>query len=335
MRLRLYHHPDGARVAYREARRRAAARAAALGAALAQGVGAGRRARSPTASASCCPTCRCTATPRTARATPTRSTGSPRCSAGFVAEVLGPRPLIAGHDAGAEILLHAVRTRQRAPVAAGADAQPPARAARARAGLRAAWRIERARRRRARARRAALLRRRAPCSRPQRGAAPAARGNPAAADLVRHAFADVPGNSSLARSWAQVRAQLAARRAAPPARPLPAPADARAAAVGRPATRMHPLAAAEEALALLPARPAARAAEHRLPDGLRRSRRPRARAGGLLRVGSAPPSDLSSDKERQMPEKQLWGGETDQGRRELPDLGRDRADRRSSTGWRA
>ena len=30
--------------------------------------------------------------------------------AGFVAEVLGPRPLLAGHDAGAEILLRAVRT---------------------------------------------------------------------------------------------------------------------------------------------------------------------------------------------------------------------------------
>ena len=30
-----------------------------------------------------------------------------------------------------------------------------------------------------------------------------ARGNPAAANLVRHAFADVPGNSSLARSWAK------------------------------------------------------------------------------------------------------------------------------------
>ncbi len=38
-------------------------------------------ARSPIASASCCPICRCTATPRTIRAIRTRSTGSPRCSA--------------------------------------------------------------------------------------------------------------------------------------------------------------------------------------------------------------------------------------------------------------
>jgi len=38
---------------------------------------------------------------------------------------------------------------------------------------------------------------------PERGLRLSARGNPAAADLVRHAFDDVPGNSSLARSWAK------------------------------------------------------------------------------------------------------------------------------------
>jgi pimeloyl-ACP methyl ester carboxylesterase len=38
---------------------------------------------------------------------------------------------------------------------------------------------------------------------PQRAQHLSVRGNPAAADLVRHAFADVPGNSSLARSWAK------------------------------------------------------------------------------------------------------------------------------------
>src|SRR6185312_15291756 len=39
--------------------------------------------------------------------------------------------------------------------------------------------------------------------RPERGLALSARANPAAADLLRHAFADVPGNSSLARSWSR------------------------------------------------------------------------------------------------------------------------------------
>jgi len=39
--------------------------------------------------------------------------------------------------------------------------------------------------------------------RPQLGLRLSARSNPAACDLVRHAFADVPGNASLARSWAR------------------------------------------------------------------------------------------------------------------------------------
>ena len=39
--------------------------------------------------------------------------------------------------------------------------------------------------------------------RPERAMRLSARSNPAARDLVRHAFADVPGNSSLARSWAK------------------------------------------------------------------------------------------------------------------------------------
>src|ERR1035438_895846 len=38
---------------------------------------------------------------------------------------------------------------------------------------------------------------------PERGMRLSTRGNPAAADLLRHAFADVPGNASLARSWAK------------------------------------------------------------------------------------------------------------------------------------
>ena len=78
---------------------------------------------------------------------------------GFAAEVLGPRPLLAGHDAGAEILLHAVASRPRAPGAARADAQPPARAARRapRRGARLA--AGHARGRRPGARRPALLRR--------------------------------------------------------------------------------------------------------------------------------------------------------------------------------
>jgi pimeloyl-ACP methyl ester carboxylesterase len=121
--------------------------------------------------------------------------------AGFSAEVLGPRPLLAGHDAGAEILLEAVRTerirpsrlvlmpnRMHAPVPDG--------------GRRAVWRavtmagavpgLDRL-----------LARGTALVFTPERGMQLSFRGNPAAADLIRHAFADVPGNSSLARSWAR------------------------------------------------------------------------------------------------------------------------------------
>src|SRR5918999_416418 len=35
--------------------------------------------------------------------------------AGFVRETCGPRPLVGGHDAGAQILLHAIATRQLNP----------------------------------------------------------------------------------------------------------------------------------------------------------------------------------------------------------------------------
>jgi pimeloyl-ACP methyl ester carboxylesterase len=38
---------------------------------------------------------------------------------------------------------------------------------------------------------------------PDRGMRLSARANPAAADLLRHAFADVPGNARLTRSWSR------------------------------------------------------------------------------------------------------------------------------------
>ena len=53
--------------------------------------------------------------------------------AGFIRETCGPRPLVGGHDAGAQILLHAIATRQLTPgklvLMPNADA-PPARARR-------------------------------------------------------------------------------------------------------------------------------------------------------------------------------------------------------------
>jgi pimeloyl-ACP methyl ester carboxylesterase len=121
--------------------------------------------------------------------------------AGFSAEVLGPHPLLAGHGAGAEVLMHAVLTGRTRParlvlMSNRMHAMPTYARTRAASQL-----IARA---------AAvpgldslLAYGASALFTPKRGMRLSARGNPAAADLVRHAFADVPGNSSLARSWAK------------------------------------------------------------------------------------------------------------------------------------
>ena len=119
----------------------------------------------------------------------------------FLAEVMGPRPLIGGHDAGAEILLRAV---QRGWIEPARMVIMPNRLhlAPPRGWLRGAWRAG------ARAGSLPGLDRlashgaRALLS-PRRGQRLSVRSNPQAGDLIRHAFADVPGNSSLARSWAK------------------------------------------------------------------------------------------------------------------------------------
>jgi pimeloyl-ACP methyl ester carboxylesterase len=169
--------------------------------------------------------------------------------AGFSAEVLGPHPFIAGHDAGAEILLRGVErslisparliltpNRLHAPpsrpalraaiqTAAGAAAVPGIDVL-ASYGVAAAFR-------------------------PQRGVALSARANPAAADLFRHAFADVPGNSSLARSWSRC-ARSWPRGAQRHLLDLYPRMDMPVLLLWADRDRMHPLEPAEEALQLLP-----------------------------------------------------------------------------------
>ena len=114
---------------------------------------------------------------------------------GFAAEVLGPRPMLAGHDIGAEILTHAVLRGELSP---SRLVLMPNRlhTAPERARLRAAWRLI--------ACAAAvpgldsLLSYGAPAVfTPERGMRLSVRANPAAADLFRHAFADVPAT----RAW--------------------------------------------------------------------------------------------------------------------------------------
>ena len=168
---------------------------------------------------------------------------------GFAREVLGPRPLVGGHEVGAEILLEAVRTGQLAP---GRLVLMPNRLHRRpeRNTARLAWRVA------VRAGGLPLLDRTLTHAarvafRPEYGMHLTARGNPAARDLVRHAFADVGGNSSLARSWARAvrrwpqgaRHELLAdyARLDMPVLLLWADRDP-----------VHPLSGAEEALELLP-----------------------------------------------------------------------------------
>ncbi len=170
--------------------------------------------------------------------------------AGFAAEVLGPRPLIGGHDIGAEIVLRAAATGRLAParlVLMPNRLHRPEQQAR----LRAAWRIV--------ARGGAvpgvdrLLAHAAPhVFKPSIGLRLSARGEPAASDLVRHAFADVPGNPTLARSWAKFArhwprgAQTQLRDDTYPRLRMPV------LLLWADRDRLHPLAGAEEALELLP-----------------------------------------------------------------------------------
>ncbi len=248
MRLRLYHHPDGARVAYRE-----------LGAgpplALLHSAFLSHKEWEPAVEQLAdrfrvvLPDLPLHGDSEDRWRHPYTLDWFAEVLGGFAAEVLGPRPLLAGHDAGAEILLHAVLTGRVRPsrmvLMSNRLHAPPERA-----HLRTSWRLV--------ARMGALpgldrlLSYGAPAVfTPERGLALSARANPAACDLMRHAFADVPGNSSLARSWARCArawprgAQTHLLDAYPelhlPVLLLWADQD-----------RIHPLAVAEEALALLP-----------------------------------------------------------------------------------
>jgi pimeloyl-ACP methyl ester carboxylesterase len=169
--------------------------------------------------------------------------------AAFCRATCGAHPIVGGHGAGAEILLRAVSTGQLQP-------------------SRIVLMPNRLHGRPARSRLPVPLRAVAPAAslpgldraaagavrlayRPESGMKLTARGNPAARDLVRHATADVAGNANLARSWsrwvrrwpagAQTHLLDAYPRIEAPVLLLWADRD-----------RYHPLACAEQALDLLP-----------------------------------------------------------------------------------
>jgi pimeloyl-ACP methyl ester carboxylesterase len=169
--------------------------------------------------------------------------------AGFVRETCGPRPLVGGHEAGAQMLLRALATEQLHPDRLVLMPNPMHRRPE-RSGLERAIGLA------ARAGAAPGLDRAVShgarlAFRPALGDRLSARRNPAARDLVRHAFADVGGNANRARSWAKAarrwpkgaQADLldAYRRIECPTLLLWADEDP-----------LHPLSIAEEALDLLP-----------------------------------------------------------------------------------
>jgi pimeloyl-ACP methyl ester carboxylesterase len=169
--------------------------------------------------------------------------------AGFVRDTCGPRPLVGGHEVGAQLLLHAIASRQLTPGRLVLMSNPmhrePERVRRERAialGTRAAMvpGLDRIVSHTARA-----------LFRPASGERLSARGNPAARDLLRHASSSFAGNANRARSMAKAARRWpsgaqsdlldAYRLIEVPTLLLWADEDP-----------MHPLAIAEEALDLLP-----------------------------------------------------------------------------------
>ena len=248
MKLRLYHHRDGARVAYREA-------GTGPPLVLLHSAGLSHREWEPAVEdlshrfRVVLPDLPLHGDSEDRPRHPYTPEWLAEVIAGFCREAGGPRPVVAGHDVGADLLLRAVVSGALTPrrlvlMSSRLHAAPRMRA------RRRAWRaVTRAGALpgldRAVAHGAGMV------FRPQAGERLSAKRNPAARDLVRHALSDVAGNSNRARSWAkfarhwpqhpQVHLVDAYPRISAPVLLLWASDD-----------RLHPVATAEEALARLP-----------------------------------------------------------------------------------
>jgi len=200
VKLRLYHHSDGARVAYREI-------GTGPGLVLLHSLGLSYREWEPITQA---------LSARFRVVLPDLplhgdSEDRPRHAytpewfievlIGFCAEVVGPRPLLGGHDFGAELALRAVAGGGLSP--ARLVLMPNRLHHREQfAGRRAVWRTV--------CRLGSIpvfdlaLSHAAPAVfRPNLGERLSVQRNPEARDLLRHAFADVGGNANRARAWAK------------------------------------------------------------------------------------------------------------------------------------
>jgi pimeloyl-ACP methyl ester carboxylesterase len=245
VKLRLYHHHDGARIAYREA-------GAGPPLALLHSAGLSHREWEPLVEELgdrfrlVLPDLPLHGDSEDRPSHPYSPEWLAEVVSGFVRDTCGPRPLVGGHETGALLLLRAVMSRQLQPgrlvLMSSSLHRPPLRSeSAARAAARAAA-VPGLGRVASHAARFAF--------RPDKGAALSARGNPAARDLVRHATMYLGGNANRARAWSKAvrrwpreQPELldAYRLLELPVLLLWADEDA-----------SHPLAIAEEALDLMP-----------------------------------------------------------------------------------
>jgi pimeloyl-ACP methyl ester carboxylesterase len=248
LRLRLYHHPDGTRVAYREA-------GVGPGLVLLHSAGLTHREFEPVVEH---------LTHRFRLVLPDLplhgdSEDRPRhpytldwfaeVMAAFCVDTAGARPLVAGHGAGAQVLLRAMANGLLRPerlvlmpTRLHRPPQHPARRDLVRVAARAGS-LPGLDRLVAHAAKAVV--------RPERGMRLSARRNPAARDLVRHAMADVGGNPNLARSWARAARAWPGGAQRTVLDQLPG-LDLPVLLLWADEDPAHPLAEAEEALDLLP-----------------------------------------------------------------------------------
>src|SRR5581483_9503412 len=200
MRLRLYHHHDGARVAYRET-------GAGPPIALLHSLGLSHREWEPIVGALegrfrvLLPDLPLHGDSEDRPRHPYTLDWLAEVIAGFCREVAGGRPIVAGHDIGAELALRATTTGRMQPRRLvllpnrlHRREEYPVKRAAWRAACRAAAMpgLDR------------LLSHGAKVVfRPSIADKLSAQRNPEARDLIRHAFADVGGNGNRARSWAK------------------------------------------------------------------------------------------------------------------------------------
>ncbi|HEY7966527.1 MAG TPA: alpha/beta hydrolase [Solirubrobacteraceae bacterium] len=248
MKLRLYHHSDGARVAYREA-------GSGPPLALLHSAMLSHKEFEPIVEALedrfrvVLPDLPLHGDSEERPRHPYTQDWFAEVMAGFSQEVLGPRPFIGGHGLGAEIVLHMLA---RGDIAPGALILLPNRLHRRaeRERLRRGWRLA------ARAGAVPGLDRALSHGarfvfRPELGMRLSARGAAGTRDLLRHAFADVGGNANRARSWARFAARWP-RGAQHELFDLYPRLDLPVLLLWADEDRIHPLAVAEEALELIP-----------------------------------------------------------------------------------